>query len=519
MMTSQIIRVLYIDDDPDDAAFIEVLLQHSGLFQFKLQHVLTHEAAVEQLQSETYDVCLTDYHLGAYTAIEVIQTIQQMALALPIIVLTGLGEPRIEQRVMAAGASDYLEKTEVGRGVLQRAIRYAIERTHNLQELRNTQDELEAAQRFNEQILLSMPDIIYVYDLENQRNVFSNRHISDFLGYTVEEIQALGSTMLQDLMHPDDFVDYVANRGRFDSAQDDEIIELEYRIRHKDGMWRWLYSRDVIFERNKQGQPRLILGVAADITVRKEAERMIADFILEEERGRLLQSFIRNTMHDLRTPLSIINSSAYLLAKTQDPKKKAHHHTQISQQVKQLTQRLADMTFLTELESREAINTQPINFNQALQQVITSLSSLAEQREQTLTLSAPDSPYFVAGDAHLLKRALYNIVENALVHTPNGSQITVTLSAEADQLALRVTDDGPGIADEHLRHLFDRFYKINEARTSDGSGSGLGLPISKRIVELHGGSISAQSSPNKGVSVVLQFPYQDVEQPSLLSMT
>ena len=148
---------------------------------------------------------------------------------------------------------------------------------------------LQESQAFLETILNNSPDIIYIYDLKEKRNIYSNNGIRNTLGYTVQEIQSMRNTLLQDLMHPDDFKTYLKSvLPRYQSAADGELIEHEYRMRHKDGSWRWLRSKESIFIRVK-GSPKQIFGIVSDITERRKVEQAL---LKSEEKFR--KAFITN---------------------------------------------------------------------------------------------------------------------------------------------------------------------------------------------------------------------------------
>lgn len=116
-----------------------------------------------------------------------------------------------------------------------------------------------------------LPLIVYVYDLVDQRNIYTNRCFTEMLGYPREDAERAGSTLLRDILHADDRHAMQLARQRYATAADREIIETEYRMRSADGQWHWLRSRDIVLSRKPDGSPRLILGTAADITVHKEA--------------------------------------------------------------------------------------------------------------------------------------------------------------------------------------------------------------------------------------------------------
>jgi PAS domain S-box-containing protein len=131
---------------------------------------------------------------------------------------------------------------------------------------------LQESQQFIEQIANASPNILYVYDIQEECNVYVNREISTVLGYSPQEIQAMKSDFFKNVIHPDDLLRVPAQYELYNTAQDGEILEFEYRMRHANGEWRWLYSRDLVFKRDKNGRVKQTIGTAEDITDRKLAE-------------------------------------------------------------------------------------------------------------------------------------------------------------------------------------------------------------------------------------------------------
>ncbi|MCZ0904717.1 PAS domain-containing protein, partial [Microcoleus sp. HI-ES] len=121
----------------------------------------------------------------------------------------------------------------------------------------------------------SNPNLLYVYDLIEQRNVYSNRQISTMLGYTAQEIQDMGTAMMPILLNPDDLPNFFESVQKVDRAKDGDVIECQYRMKHKNGEWRWMHSWDTVFLRTSDGKPKQILGTANDITDRKLAEEKL----------------------------------------------------------------------------------------------------------------------------------------------------------------------------------------------------------------------------------------------------
>lgn len=151
---------------------------------------------------------------------------------------------------------------------------------------------LRERERFIDRITTTIPDVVYVYDLVEARNVYSNHEITQTLGYTPSEVQAMGSSLFSRLIHPDDLAAVNDTNQRFESASDDDVFEVEYRMKHVDGKWRWLYSRERVMLRDATGKVIQKLGIAQDITERK---RLQEELLASEER----LSVITETVPDL----------------------------------------------------------------------------------------------------------------------------------------------------------------------------------------------------------------------------
>ena len=131
---------------------------------------------------------------------------------------------------------------------------------------------LQASERFIQSVADAVPGIIYIYDIIENRNIYCNHQTSVVLGYTPAEIQQLGTAFFSTVMHPDDLANIQAMFQKFATAKDGEVMETEYRMRHKNGEWRHFLSRDTVFLRNSDGSPKQILGTACDITSHKQTE-------------------------------------------------------------------------------------------------------------------------------------------------------------------------------------------------------------------------------------------------------
>jgi PAS domain S-box-containing protein len=142
----------------------------------------------------------------------------------------------------------------------------------DISDRKQAEQEILENQRLIQQIADSSPNVLYLYDLQEQRNTYANREILATLGYSATEVQEMGASWLPTVIHPDDLVPTLEHFERLKTAKDSEVFSNEYRFRHANGEWRYFYSRDLIFSRDTEGQVKLIIGTAQDITDRKVAE-------------------------------------------------------------------------------------------------------------------------------------------------------------------------------------------------------------------------------------------------------
>lgn len=172
----------------------------------------------------------------------------------------------------------------------------------DIHESRIAREKLAASQRFNERLADTSPNILYIYDIENQCNLYTNHKITDLLGYTPQEIYQMSDRLLLQLMHPEDFQNYQTHLAQLQAAGDRKIWEIEYRLRRSDGTWRWFSTREIAFKYNSEGKVLQILGTSQDITERKQAEAQIQASLEEKE------VLLREIHHRVKNNLNVVHS-------------------------------------------------------------------------------------------------------------------------------------------------------------------------------------------------------------------
>ena len=178
----------------------------------------------------------------------------------------------------------------------------------------------------------------------------------------------------------------------------------------------------------------------------------------------------------------------------------------MNHEIDRLTGIVTDLLTLTRVDSDKGeMKHEPVDMSALTVEVIHQLTPAAENRGQRLE-SSIEQGLQLLGDKSRLNQILYNLTDNAIKYSPDGGRIFVSLGQEGDGLVWRVRDNGVGIPPEDQEHIFERFYRVDKARSRETGGTGLGLSIVKQLVSMHGGTITVRSEPNRGSEFKVVFP-------------
>jgi two-component system phosphate regulon sensor histidine kinase PhoR len=221
------------------------------------------------------------------------------------------------------------------------------------------------------------------------------------------------------------------------------------------------------------------------------------------------KEFVANVSHELRTPLSIIKGYVETLLDEQPPDEQTAR--QFLQTVQRHSHRLealiADLLSISALESQQArLNFEPVSMRAATQSVVDELARQALERSVAVSVEVPEALPAVRADSRRLHQVLFNLLDNAIKYTPSGGHVIIRAEVKDGFIETTVTDDGPGIGAEHLPHVFERFYRVDKARSRELGGTGLGLSIVKHIVQSHAGRVWAESELEKGSTFYFTLP-------------
>ncbi len=252
----------------------------------------------------------------------------------------------------------------------------------------------------------------------------------------------------------------------------------------------------------------LIMMVSVeDISARKQAEMQRIELAVGQERVAFIQRFVGDVSHDLLTPLSVIRTSAYLAGRGQVDGSARERLATIDTQVEYVQSMVRDMLMLTRLEqpAEQAFTFETADVAPLLQQLVGDLRAIATHNEQALNYVSTGDALVAHHDREKLRRAVTNLINNALKYTPKGGKIWVRDCIREGEIVIEVQDTGIGIAADELPHVFNRFYRAKEHRKMSG-GLGLGLSIAQKIVQGHQGSIEVESVAGSGATFRIRLP-------------
>lgn len=378
----------------------------------------------------------------------------------------------------------------------------------DLSERHHMEEQLRESEALYRSILHASPDAIAITDLECRFVKVSPSWLSMF-GYAHED--ALRGRQMQDWIVPEE-------RPRADSdlqaiLEEDGGGRTEFLVVHSDGHhFQIEVASEVI--RDAAGTAQQLVFILRDITERKQAEAQAFELAVEQERIKMLTGFIQNASHEFRTPLSVISSSSYLMSRSDELARREQYAARVIEQV-MLINRLIDMlTQVALLDSDAPLRLGPVDIVELVRAVVAEAQEDAKQADIALTLATKPPPFLPALDAEQIKSALRHLLENAIRYTKTDGQIDVRLYSRNMMLILEVKDSGIGIAPDALQYIFEHFWRQDVAHSTPGFG--LGLALTRRIAEAHGGSIEVESIVGSGSLFRISLPLRKPH-PSLTS--
>ncbi len=372
-------------------------------------------------------------------------------------------------------------------------------------------------QKFISHIAEASPTILYLFDLEQNKFLYLNKEVTVVLGYTPEEILALGDKVYM-YLHPDDTIKSPETYIKYKQDGAATMHQFEGRIMSRAGEWKWLLTREVVFKRNDEGKAIQVLGSALDITDRKEMEGSLSKKNVELEQSNAnLEEFAYVASHDLQEPLRKIAIFGDRLL--------VNHADGLNEDGQMFLQKIVDSSKRMQGMINDLLSVSLLSGDKSFQKY--SLNTILNDVLQTLEFKIEAKKATVKADelpeAHVIpsqmRQLFQNLISNSLkfVSSDRKPEIIIThskmkqsdlqhlgLPADKQYVKIDVADNGIGFQNEYANKIFTIFQRLHGKFEYEGTG--IGLAICKKIVEIHEGAIFASGKPGEGSVFSIVIP-------------
>jgi PAS domain S-box-containing protein len=545
------IKVLVIEDNEDDA-LLEISELRRGGFNIEFERVDTREALKAALEKR-WDFILSDYAMPRFSGIDALEMLKETGKDVPFILISGTIGEETAVNAMKAGANDYIMKDRLNR--LVPAFTRELREAESRQEKRQTEGAIQFERILLRTLIDNLPDYIYVKDAEC-RIILANKSCIEFMGYT-SEAGLIGKTDL------DIFNNENGNRGFMEDMAvvntGKPILNHEEEFNDSHSNHKWLLSTKIPIY-NEHGKISGLVGLKHDITIRKKFEfnlkeseknlirqnqeyhelnneylalneeltesfnkiQKINDELTvskekAEESDRLKSAFLANMSHEIRTPLNaIIGFSALLKDVAGSPNKTEEYVEIIEASGQQLLNIIDDILEISRIEAGQiSIKQNPVDINRVMRELYQLFSKQAMSKGLELQLMGDyHSEFDIMSDEMRLKQIMSNLLSNAIKFTHEGN-IKFGYFITDNKLRFLVRDTGIGITESDHAIIFKPFRQVETGSTRNYGGNGLGLSISRALVEKLGGTISVKSELLRGSDFSFTIPFIEQSEPAV----
>lgn len=486
------LTILVADDEGDIRDGAERILKRIG---FRVLKAARGDEAQKMVEAMRPDIVLLDLKMPGQDGLEVLKFIRQMDPRILVIIITGYATVEAAIEAMKRGAYDFIPKPfepDQLRIVVNRTaekIRLTREAEHLEQEKLRTLSDLDTEKSRIHTIVESLPDGVLVTNTAGNV-VLMNPACRQLLGLAAD----VKPGRPIDAYIPDEVLCQLImdiSQGRILDYED--IPAQEFAL--SNGKYLRARGQPVLGDRKE------CLGAVVnlvDITTLKIVDRLKSEFVSK-------------VSHELRSPLSTIHEQlATVIGDLVDraPAQDQHILTRAKEKTKGMISLINDLLDMSRIdEGLICREPRPVLLEELLRSIVDFLDAKAQAKHQALTLVLPKSPLpELQADPLALESIFGNLIANAITYTPDGGSIRVEVDMAGVNVRARVIDNGIGIAEKHLVRIFERFYRVKDEATRYITGTGLGLPIVKGLLDAMGGIIEVQSTPGEGSVFTVLLP-------------
>ena len=512
-MMAFVLKILIIDDDKVDSTTISRSISQSGIIA-EVDSIFSAKEGIEMIKSLKYDLIFLDYLMPDTDGISFLKKIRDLDIETPVIFVTSQGDEKIASQAILSGASDYIPKTLLTPDGVSQSIRNTIKLNESLKLRKATELELKV----NSNRLLEAQKLAKIgsweINLFNDEFYFSDEFFAIF-EVERENINSMDYfkscfTDVKDLALFKTNLNYVkATR---------EETQFHHSITSKKGNVKYI-NQFIKCLNDEKGKPCKILGTIQDISEQKRTElELIKAKELAEKAVVIKEQFLTNMSHEIRTPMNGIIGFAKILEGTKLNDDQKQSVEAIKKAGQNLMVIINDILDFSKIEANK-MTVEEANFSlsKTVDSVIELLTQNAVEKKIKLLCDIDSAIHDeLIGDPTKLSQILFNLIGNALKFTEKGFVELVITEIEGNEseslLKFSVIDSGIGISKDKIDSIFESFNQASNETTRKYGGTGLGLTITRRLVELQGGQITAESIVSKGSEFTFSLKYKKASQ-------
>ncbi|MBK9540706.1 MAG: response regulator [Bacteroidetes bacterium] len=497
-MSEQLLQILVVEDDELDRMIMKRALNGSGM-KHELTFAEDHESGKTAAAEKEYDCIFLDYNLPGGTGLELLKEIRAAKNTAPIILVTSQGDEKIAVEAMKNGANDYIPKSLLSADGIAQSVRFMVTLKSQEKQRLILEQQLKETERRLKTVVANSPIILFALDEQAQFTLFEGKGLEsmginkeEFIGKAIQDIHQL----------PIQLEDYQKSMNGEEATSvvevDSKFFEIFYTPIHADN-------------NNITG----VIGVASDITGHKRAEdELKSAMTLAEETARLKEQFLANMSHEIRTPMNGIIGLTRILLKSELSEDQMRFLQSIKVCSDNLLVIINDILDLSKIEAgKMSFESVPFRITDLARHAVELFQAKADEKSIQLVMKIDTSiPQALSGDPTRLSQILNNLMSNAIKFTGEGEvSLFINLRSTREKqvtLDFEVKDSGIGIPEESLNSIFESFTQASTDTTRKFGGTGLGLTIVKKLIELQGGNIGVRSKLGSGTTFFFHLSFE-----------
>ncbi len=491
-------QILVVEDDELDRLIMKKALRSSNI-NHDLFFAEDHESGKEATKDKEYDCIFLDYNLPGGTGLELLKEIRKSGNESPIIIVTSQGDEKIAVEAMKNGANDYIPKNFLsGEGIAQ-SVRYMVSIKENKSRHRELELQLSAAQNQLKAVVANSPIILFAVNNKSEITLFEGKGLDEL---NIDKTRILNQPLANFSK------EIPIQLENFEKALKGEEVKVVVEWENKYFEIFYTAIRDK--SKNIIG----VIGIAADVTMHKRIQEELEKAkTLAEDTAKIKEEFLANMSHEIRTPMNGIIGLTRILLNTTLSEEQREYLTSIMQCSDNLMVIINDILDFSKIEAGK-MTFEKVDFTikDSIKHSIELFQSKADEKGiQLVSEIEAGIPPTICGDPTRLSQILNNLISNSIKFTEKGEvRISARVSqksAKSVRILFEIKDSGIGIPEKSLSTIFESFTQASSDTTRKFGGTGLGLTIVKKLVELQNGEINVKSKINVGTSFIFHIEY------------